>query len=294
MTTEPILVTAAAGQTGSHTVRLLIERGASVRAFVHQENEKSAALANLGAEILVGDFQDLGSLRQALKGVKRAYYCHPWIPRVLESTGKFALVGKEVGLQVTVNMSQMIVRENHLSPATREHWLGEYVLNWAGIGVTHIRAGLFADNLLRLAGPTVASGAKILVPFGTGRHAPVASEDIARVVVAILLDTKRRHEGKEYVVTGGTEMSIAEIAKSIGNVVGKSVEYVDIPMEAWLARLAERPTMTPHFQNHLEQVANDHKDGHFAGVSDIVKTIGGKPPKSLETFVRENIQAFGG
>ena len=191
-------------------------------------------------------------------------------------------------------MSQIIVREGHASPATREHWLGEQVLDWAGIGATHLRPTLFADNLLQLAGPTVAAEGKIYLPWGQGRHAPVAVEDIASVIVGILTDPELRHVGKAYVVTGGTEMSVAEIAETIGQVVGKSVEFVDIPTEMWLERLATLPFMNPHFLKHLDRVAEGTRNGLFGGVTDVVKKVGGRTPKAFETFVRENIEAFGG
>ncbi len=44
-----------------------------------------------------------------------------------------------------------------------------------GVGATHIRPGLFADNLLVLAAPTVAAEGKIYLPFGEGPDAPVAA-----------------------------------------------------------------------------------------------------------------------
>ncbi len=275
-------------------VRQLLERGHSVRALVHRRDERADELASLGAQVVVGDFHDLGSLREAMAGVKRAYFVHPWVARVLEATTNFALVAREVGLEVTVNMSQIIVREGHASPATREHWLGEHVLNWAGIGATHIRPTLFADNLLQLAGPTVATEGKIYLPFGEGRHAPVAVEDIASVIVGILTDPELRHVGQEYVLTGETEMSMADIAETIGQAVGKSVEYVNIPTEMWLEHLAVLPFMNPHFLKHLERVAEDTRNGLFGGVTDVVEKVGGRKPKSFETFVRENIKAFEG
>jgi len=294
MSSEPILVTGARGATGGATARQLLDRGVPVRAFVHRRDDKAEELASLGADIVVGDFHDLGSLREAMAGVKRAFFVHPWVARVLEATTNFALIAREVGLEVTVNMSQIIVREGHASPATREHWLGEHVLDWAGVGATHIRPTLFADNLLRLAAATVAAEGKIYLPFGEGRHAPIASEDIASVVVGILADPELRHVGKAYAVTGVTEMSMTEIAETFGRVLGKTVEYVDIPTEAWLEQLSKDPSMNPHFLKHLERVAWDTSNGFFGGVTDAVEKVGGRTPKSLETFVRENIAAFSG
>ncbi len=160
------------------------------------------------------------------------------------------------------------------------------------MGATHIRPGLFADNLLVLAAPTVAAERKIYLPFGEGRHAPVTVDDIATVTVAILTDPELRHVGKAYRVTGSAEMTVADIADTIGRVVNEPVEYVEIPTEAWLEQLARAPDMNAHFLKHLEQVAVMHRSGAFAGVSDVVEKITGRRPKSLETFVRENITAF--
>ncbi len=294
MSSEPILVTGARGATGGATARQLLDRGLPVRAFVHGRDDKTEELASLGADIVVGDFHDAGSLREAMAGVKRAFFIHPWIARLLEATTNFALVAREVDLEVTVNISQITVREGHASPATREHWLGEHVLDWAGVGATHIRPTLFADNFIRLAASTVAAEGKIYLPWGEGRHAPVAPEDVASVVVGILADPELRHVGKAYAVTGVTEMSMTEIAETIGRVLGKTVEYVDIPTEAWLEQLSKAPSMNPHFLKHLEHAAADTRNGLLRGVTDVVEKVGGRTPKSLETFVRENIAAFGG
>jgi NAD(P)H dehydrogenase (quinone) len=292
MTDAPILVTAARGHTGFPTARRLLERSLPVRAFVHRHDEKADQLASLGAEVVVGDFHDLESLRRAMDGVTRAYFCHAWVARVLEATTNFAIVGREAALETTVNMSQIITREGHRSPATREHWLGEHVLDWAGIGATHIRPTLFAENLLGLAAPTVAAEGKIYLPFAEGRHAPVAAEDIAAVIVGILTDPPRSHVGQRYTITGPEEMSVYDIAAIMGGVVGKPVEYVDIPTEAWLERLAALPEMNPHFLAHLEQVAADVRSGHFGGVTDVVERIGKQSPQSLEAFMREHLAAF--
>ncbi len=107
MSSEPILVTGARGATGGATARQLLDRGLPVRAFVHGRDDKTEELASLGADIVVGDFHDAGSLREAMAGVKRAFFIHPWVARLLEATTNFALVAREVGLEVTVNISQI-------------------------------------------------------------------------------------------------------------------------------------------------------------------------------------------
>ena len=62
--TSPILVTGAAGQVGSvgfKIVELLRGKGISVRRMVRRDDDRSKALAKLGAEIVKGDLTDLGN-----------------------------------------------------------------------------------------------------------------------------------------------------------------------------------------------------------------------------------------
>ena len=53
MNKKNFLVTGATGSTGRETARLLVEKGHSVRAFVHKEDERSESLAKHGIEIAV-------------------------------------------------------------------------------------------------------------------------------------------------------------------------------------------------------------------------------------------------
>jgi hypothetical protein len=46
---------------------------------------------------------------------------------------------------------------------------------WSGLTVAHIRPTYFAEWLLYLA-PMIKAGL-LHVPFGTGKHAPIAAED---------------------------------------------------------------------------------------------------------------------
>ena len=55
MQQRKFLVTGATGKTGVHTVRLLLNEGHAVRALVHNDDERSVALRNAGAEVIVGD-----------------------------------------------------------------------------------------------------------------------------------------------------------------------------------------------------------------------------------------------
>jgi NAD(P)H dehydrogenase (quinone) len=72
--TSPILVTGAAGSGGFNIVELLRRKGAPVRAMVLHEDDRSKALAKLGAEVVKGDLTDLMDVKRVMEGCKRLYF----------------------------------------------------------------------------------------------------------------------------------------------------------------------------------------------------------------------------
>ena len=131
------------GATGNHATRQLLAMGLPVRAFVHQADDRADELRALGAEIAVGDIHNFEVVRAALDGIQRAYFTYPIADGLLEAAATFAAAGQQAGLQSMVNMSQITARPDHPSPAARQHWLAERLLDWSGIAVTHLRLPSF-------------------------------------------------------------------------------------------------------------------------------------------------------
>ncbi len=286
-----ILVTGATGKTGAPVVKQLIERGYPVRAFVRRLDERSQRLSELGAEVVQGDFLDLPSLVAAMKGVKRVYFCYPPSENLLEATMNVAIAAKREGIEGLVNMSQVSAREIAKSPLAFTHWQSEQIFDWADIGAAHITPTFFAEDLYLFTGRSIAAEGKMYLPFGEGMHAPVAAEDISRVVVGILEDPKS-HVGQRYIITGLKNMNMVEVAQVLSKELGKKIEYIDLPLENWRQALVKQPDFPEYLANHLVHVAKDHQDGVFSGQNDIVERIGGQPPQSVEDFVRTHIDHF--
>ena len=305
------LITGATGATGSATAVQLLEAGHNVRAFVHREDERSDRLRSLGAELVVGDLLDFDVVRAALVGVRRSYFVYPIRPGLVQTTAQFAQAAKEAGVEAIVNMSQVSARRDSSSQAARDHWLAEQVFDWSGLNVTHIRPTYFAEWLLYLA-PMIRQGL-MAAPFSTGRHAPIAAEDQARVIVGILVNPQS-HRGKVYPLYGPQEMTHTEIAGVLSKVLGREIPYQSMPIEDWaklvsgaqqgrpprndagsLYAEADRITGRPGSEflvQHLREVAIDHTNGIFAGTNDLVERIGGRSPMTVEVFVTKHRQAF--
>jgi NAD(P)H dehydrogenase (quinone) len=282
------LITGATGATGGAAAAQLLEKGQQVRAFVHREDERSEDLRKRGAEVVVGDLLDFDAVREALKGVSRAYFVYPIRPGLVQATAQFAQGAKEAGVEAIVNMSQVSAREDAKSHAAREHWLAERVFDWSGLNVTHIRPTYFAEWLLYLA-PMIRQGI-MYAPFTTGRHAPIATEDQGRVIAGILEDPEP-HRGKVYPLYGPVELTHDEIARIVGRVLGREITYRSMPIEKW-AEMVDRIRGRQFLIQHLREVALDHTNGVFAGTNDLVERIGGRPPLTVEAFLAKHRDAF--
>lgn len=284
--TRNLLVTGATGKTGAHTVRTLLQQGHHVRALVHRDDERSARLADAGAEIVVADLRDLDAVSRAAKGIDAAYLTYPIAPGLLEVTATLLQAAEENKVGAIVNMSQKSARRDAVSNAARQHWLGERVLDHFSGSVTHLRPTFFAEWLINFRDRETGD---LRLPFGTGRHAPIAAEDQGRVIAAILADPAP-HAGKTYPLYGPVELDHYQIAEAMSRALGRPVRYVPVEPEEFGARIAAG--RGEHLAQHLVNVAIDYRNGIFAGTNDIVRTVTGTEPLSVEAFVQRNRAAF--
>jgi uncharacterized protein YbjT (DUF2867 family) len=289
-----VLVTGATGDTGRATVNELLARGHKVRALAHGQDDRSKRLQERGVEVVYGDLLDFGQVRAALGGVQRAYFVYPIRPGILQATAYFAQAAKEAGVDGIVNMSQISAREDAKSHAATDHWLSERVFDWSGLTVAHIRPTYFAEWLLYL-GPMIKAGL-LHVPFGTGKHAPIAAEDQGRVIAGILAEPAA-HQGKIYPLFGAVEYTYEETARVLSRALGKDVQYKQLDFEEFRKafeagrKTTGRPVNDFLFQ-HLREVAIDHQNGIFAGTNDLVEKLGGRPPMTLEAFIEKHRAAI--
>ena len=288
-----VLVTGATGDTGGATVNELLARGHKVRALAHGQDDRSKRLQERGVEVVYGDLLDFGQVRAALSGVQRAYFVYPIRPGILQATAYFAQAAKEAGVDGVVNMSQKSAREDAKSHAATDHWLSERVFDWSGLTVAHIRPTYFAEWLLYIA-PMIKAGL-LHVPFGTGKHAPIAAEDQGRVIAGILEDPAA-HKGKIYPLFGPVEYTYEETARVLSRVLGKDVQYKQVDFGEF-SRTLQTSGKNAGRENsflfqHLREVTIDHQNGIFAGTNDLVEKLGGRPPMTLEAFIEKHRAAF--
>jgi NAD(P)H dehydrogenase (quinone) len=295
MSTQPLtLVTAAAGKTGRHTALGLLSRGLPVRAMVHREDARSAALRGRGAEVLVGNVSDVRDVRNALDGVQRAYWAAPVAPNALEAATLFAAIAEEKRLEVVVSMSQWLADPGHLSAQTRAAWLADRVFDWMPtVGSITVNPGFFAESYTYTL-DAVAQFGMLTLPFGDGLNAPPSNQDIAAVAAALLVDPGP-HLGCSYRPTGPELLSPSGYAEILSRVFGRTIRYLDIPF-AVFAKSARAIGFDEYTLIQLKWYVDELKRGTFAidAPTDVVERITGRPPEDMETIARRYLATMPG
>ena len=242
--TPPILVTGATGRTGGtgrHVAGELPGRGLPVRAMVHRIDERSDALRDMGADVVVGDWTDYTSLLTALDGIEAAYFCYPVGAGLTEAAGLFAGAGHEKNLQCIVDLSLDAALPESPSPQGRAEWVAERIFEWAGYGGTHLRvAAFFMENLLALYGRQVRERGEIRNSLGDFEPSWIASADVGAMAAALLADPELVTD-RTTVVGAAERTSHAAIAEIIGNTTGRRVRYVALAPEGWRDELTRTP-----------------------------------------------------
>ncbi len=212
----------------------------TVRAMVRRDDDRADQLRAMGADVIVGDLTSAGDIVDAMDGASRMFFNMSVSPDYLRATAEVCAVALERGhLDVIVNMSQMTVSQMTLtstdeSKQHRLHWLAEHVLNWSGLPVIHVRPTVFLDNPLFtfLASQTVRERGVLVLPFGTGRTSPIAADDVARVVAALLRDPAGRI-GQVYELTGPEVLDINGLAEQYTRALKRPISAEDLPLDEW-------------------------------------------------------------
>jgi len=272
MSIAPILVTGAAGgiqgSTGFHVTRLLREEGHPVRAFVHRLDERCDRVRALGAQIVEGDLHDFRSVAAAVD-------------------------------EQVVNLSQWLQDGgDQPTPHQVRHWLVEQIFDWADVGAVHLDATVFYENLFTWALISLSREGVIALPWGPESTTipMVAAGDVARVAAAVLTGPVLPNGTVVRLMAGG--FTNKEIADTFGQILGRSVDYVEIGEERWASEtsaLGVNDVVVEHLTHlwrYLRNLPPEYQA--FFQTTGAFEEFTGRPPQSLAQFLQERRDMFAG
>lgn len=279
-----VLISGATGDTGRPAVKAAIGLGLDVRAMVHRTDERSAALAKMGARIVLGDLLEIDTIVAAMQGVAAAYFVWPVQPGLLTATVNFAQAAKESGAPVIINLSQRSADRDSKSNSCRDTFIAEQVLNWSGLPVIHLRPTYFLEWLLYPWQLPYLRQGILRLPAGKGRHAPIAAEDQGRSIAA-LLNNPMEHIGTTIPLSGPVEMDHEQMAAELSIALGRKIVFQNVSIDEYCFSLAERG-VPPYVVQHFGGAMPDYQRGHMSGMDNNVEKLTGRRPMTVGEFAR--------
>jgi uncharacterized protein YbjT (DUF2867 family) len=283
-----IVVTGATGHIGSELVRLLSSNAVSVRA-VTRDPHRAQSLP--GVDWVKGDLGEVRSLPGLFRGADRMFLLTPNSENMRGLQVGAIQAARDAGVAHVVKGSALGASDHSRSPIGRAHYETESALQESGMAWTILRPHVFMQNFLDIA-PTIARDQKIRAASGEGKIPFIDARDIA--AVAALTLTSAGHEGKKYVLTGPEALNYREVAKILGDAIGRRVDYVAESPEGARERLVRAGAPSWSIESMLALAAYQRAGGPTATVSPAVKELLGRPARSFSEFVRDYASAFRG
>jgi uncharacterized protein YbjT (DUF2867 family) len=282
-----ILVTGAAGKTGSTVIRTLAVRGRSLRALVRR-HEQVQSMKELGAqEVVVGDVRSQATVDQAVRGVRAIYHICPNM-RPDETA-----IGQAVIRAARASGVEHFVYHSVLHPQTEampHHWQKlrvEEQLFESGLPYTILQPTAYMQNVLAQWDQILKQG-KYLVPYSVEtRLGMVDLEDVAAAATVVL--TQPGHAGATYELAGAEVLTQTEVAAILSQQLGRPVQAETMPLEEW--KLGVRVAGLGDYQvETLIKMFHYYERYGFWGNPHILNGLLGRPPATFSDFVKRTMQ----
>ena len=217
-----------------------------------------------------------------LKGVTAAYITYApdlAIPGATDAIEAFTRKAKRHGVKRLVLLS---------GRGEAEAQACERIVQDAGLEWTIVRSSWFNQNFSEGAFVDMILNGAITLPAGTTPEPYVDIDDIADVAVAAL--TQDVHNGQIYEVTGPRLMTMADVADDLSRAIGRSIAYVNIPHEAFVAEItgSGAPKDVAWMLDYLFSTVLDGRNSYLA---DGIQRALGRPPKDFADYARDIARA---
>jgi uncharacterized protein YbjT (DUF2867 family) len=283
-----ILVTGATGNVGTELARILTARDVPFRAMVRSPEAAKKTDALVGAEIVVGDFDDAAAIARALAGVERAFLLTNSSQRAEERQAAFVAAARRAGVRHVVKLSQWAADPGSPVRFLRYHAAVENAIRESGMGYTFLRPNLFMQGLLGFRASIVAEG-QFYAAAGDAKISAVDVRDIAAVAAAAL--TEDEHAGRTYDITGPEALTHTEMAERLSAAVGRRIEFVDVAPDAMRQALVSAGVQAWQADGLLEDYAH-YRRGEAAAIASGIQEASGKAPRTFADFASDYAAVF--
>lgn len=216
-----LLLSGAAGLSGSMIARALARHGQPVKALIHRNTPETLP----GITVTTADMLIRESLLPVLEGIDRAILISTANEHMVEAQCNFIDACKTAGVRHVIKFSGEEAQQD-FDPQrfrfTREHEQIEDYLENSGLAWTHLRPSQFMQVYLREL-PVIRQTGVLRLPLEQITMSPVDLYDVAEVMAQLLINGG--YEGKSLRMTGPESLTMAQVAVQISLMINQPVYY---------------------------------------------------------------------
>jgi NAD(P)H dehydrogenase (quinone) len=237
-----IFVTGAAGKTGQAVLQSLVQKGVRATALVRSQQQADSLQPFGDINIVIGDLRNPVSFEPILQKCESLYYICPNIsPDELE-------IGRSLISKCQRYNLRRFVYHSVLHPQAEtmpHHWQKlrmEEALLESGLDFTILQPCAYMQNIL--TGWQKVTQGEYIVPYqNQTRISMVDLQDVGEVASRVL--TEHGHENAIYELSGPEQLSQADAAHQMSEVLGFPVQAIEQPRSEWEynVRLAGMPEL---------------------------------------------------
>ncbi|SIS86518.1 MAG: SDR family oxidoreductase [Thalassolituus maritimus] len=282
-----IAITGASGQLGRLVIdELLTTTPASEITALVRTPESISDLAERGITVRQADYNEPGTLIEALKGIKKLLLISSSeVGQRAQQHQNVINAAKENGIGLIAYTSILHADTSPLGLA-EEHRATEAMLSESGIPFALLRNGWYSENYT--AGiPAALQLGTLYGCAGDGLIASAARADYAAAAAKVI--TLDNQGGKIYELSGDKAYTLAELAAKISQQTGKEIGYVNLP-EADYASALEQAGLPAPLAHMLADSDTGASQGGLYDNSQTLSGLIGRPTTPIAESVKEALK----
>ena len=281
-----IAITGASGQLGRLVIdELLTTTPASEITALVRTPESISDLAERGITVRQADYNEPGTLIEALKGIKKLLLISSSeVGQRAQQHQNVINAAKENGIELIAYTSILHADTSPLGLA-EEHRATEAMLSESGIPFALLRNGWYSENYT--AGiPAALQLGTLYGCAGDGLIASAARADYAAAAAKVI--TLDNQGGKIYELSGDKAYTLAELAAEISQQTGKEIGYVNLPEADYASALEQAGLPAPL----AHMLADSDTGASQGGLYDKSQTLSGLIGRSTTTIAESVKEAL--
>lgn len=285
-----IAITGATGHIGGLVTARLAAEMPGLR-LIGRNSDRLRRLADFTqAETVQAEYGDTEAMQNALRGITTVFFVSATESDARQQDhATVVAAARTVGVRRIIYLSFLGAAPDATFTHAQVHYATEQRIVESGLAYTFVRDAFYQAAVAHFAG----EDGEIKGPAGDGMLNPVAHDDVADVVAALLRsaaaadadDTPSPHDGQTYTLTGPETMTFSGVARVLADVAGRPVRYIEETVdEAYASRApyqAPKVEMDAWVSTYTAVAA-----GEMDLTTDTVQRLTGHPATSLRDYLQ--------